>query len=91
MTTPEKIRHITDFVNNADEKVLDRIMDLIENSQSNIVGYTDTGEPITREEALDALNGERNVISNEELEKRREALSRLNSQDNSAKQPGLKI
>lgn len=91
MTIPEKIKYIAGFVSNADEKILDRIIGVIETSKSNIVGFTQTGDAVTKEDALNALKTESNIISNEELEKRREALTRLNRQDTSAKKPEPEI
>jgi hypothetical protein len=77
MFIQEKRKLISDFIRTADERALDRMIDIVESCQTNIIGYTLTGEPITIGEALSFLSRERGVLSQEEMEKRTAVLNRL--------------
>ena len=77
MFIQEKRKLVSDFIRDADDRALDRMLDIIESVQTNIIGYTLTGDPITMAEALSFLSRERGVLTQDEIDKRMAVLSRL--------------
>jgi hypothetical protein len=52
-------KRITDFADSADEKSLSRLLEVIEQVQSPVVGYTHTGEPVLLEDILNTEAGDK--------------------------------
>jgi hypothetical protein len=77
MFLQEKRRIINDFIRDADEISLDRLLEVVENIQTNIIGYTQSGDPITMAEALSFLAHEKGILSQDEVDKRAAVLNRL--------------
>jgi hypothetical protein len=66
----DKRKRIANFITSADEKALNRLIDVIEDIENPVFGYTHTGDPVSKEEVIDFLNREKGVLPKEEYERR---------------------
>jgi hypothetical protein len=77
MLLHEKRKIISDFIRVADEISLDRLVRVVEDIQTDIIGYTHSGDPIIMAEELSFLARERGVLSQDQADKRVSVLNRL--------------
>ena len=71
-------KRVADFVAHCNEKNLNRILQVIENIQSPVLAYTQTGEPILKEDLSLLAFPKANKISQEDFDKRMELLKGQN-------------
>jgi len=75
----EQKNRIYDFVAHANEKSLNRILQVIENIESPVLAYTHTGEPILHEDLATLSAAKPGVIAQQDLNKRMAVLNGLNA------------
>ena len=78
----EKRKRICDFVEHGNEKALNRILDVIENIESPVLAYTQTGEPILKEDLSGLTSPEAGRISQEDFDKRLAVLNGQKASEN---------